>query len=72
MEKVPHAYKVDEDLKTLRHASGNGKPVIDYDLSRNYASTWKAMEALVKTGRVRSIGMCRRPTPEIVTDDSNQ
>ncbi|KAI0206238.1 aldo-keto reductase [Astrocystis sublimbata] len=53
----PHAYKSDEDLKTIRHASGNGKPVIDYDLSRNYASTWKAMEALVKTGRVRSIGL---------------
>ncbi|KAI0529859.1 NADP-dependent oxidoreductase domain-containing protein [Xylaria digitata] len=34
-----HAYKADEDLKTIRHASGNGKPVIDYDLSRNYAST---------------------------------
>ncbi|KAI0187399.1 NADP-dependent oxidoreductase domain-containing protein, partial [Xylaria flabelliformis] len=55
----PHAYEADEDLKTIRHASGNGKPVINYDLSRNYASTWKAMEALVKTGRVRSIGMCR-------------
>ncbi|KAJ3564205.1 hypothetical protein NPX13_g7927 [Xylaria arbuscula] len=53
----PHAYKADEDLKTIRHASGNGKPIIDYDLSRNYASTWKAMEALVKTGRVRSIGV---------------
>ncbi|KAI0459648.1 aldo-keto reductase [Xylaria acuta] len=53
----PHAYKADEDLKTIRHASGNGKPTIDYDLSRNYASTWKAMEALVKTGRVRSIGL---------------
>ncbi|KAI0408778.1 NADP-dependent oxidoreductase domain-containing protein [Xylaria palmicola] len=53
----PHAYKADENLKTIRHASGNGKPVIDYDLSRDYASTWKAMEALVKTGRVRSIGV---------------
>ncbi|KAI0099641.1 aldo-keto reductase [Nemania sp. FL0031] len=53
----PHAYKADEDLKTIRHPSGNGKPIIDYDLSRNYAATWKAMEALVKTGRVRSIGL---------------
>ncbi|KAI1116130.1 aldo-keto reductase [Nemania sp. NC0429] len=53
----PHAYKADEDLRTIRHASGNGKPVIDYELSRNYTSTWKAMEALVKTGRVRSIGL---------------
>ncbi|KAI1300796.1 aldo-keto reductase [Xylaria venustula] len=54
---VPHAYKADEDLKTIRHVSGNGKTIIDYDLSRNYASTWKAMEALVKSGRVRSIGL---------------
>ncbi|TGJ82897.1 hypothetical protein E0Z10_g5853 [Xylaria hypoxylon] len=57
LDYVPHAYKADEDLKTIRHASGNGKPAIDYDLSRNYALTWKAMEALVKTGRVRSIGL---------------
>ncbi|TRX97655.1 hypothetical protein FHL15_001410 [Xylaria flabelliformis] len=57
--KKPAAVHVfaDGDFKTIRHASGNGKPVINYDLSRNYASTWKAMEALVKTGRVRSIGI---------------
>ncbi|KAI0120595.1 aldo-keto reductase [Xylariales sp. AK1849] len=53
----PHAYKADDSLKTIRHPSCNGKPVIDYDLSRDYAGTWRAMEALVECGKVRSIGL---------------
>ncbi|KAK7991738.1 hypothetical protein PG988_000532 [Apiospora saccharicola] len=54
---VPHAYKADDHLQTIRHPSGNNKPVIDYELSRNYAATWKAMEALVESGKVKSIGL---------------
>ncbi|KAK6854287.1 Aldo/keto reductase [Apiospora arundinis] len=53
----PHAYKADDHLQTIRHSSGNNKPVIDYELSRNYASTWRAMEALVESGKTRSIGL---------------
>ncbi|KAK8085058.1 NADP-dependent oxidoreductase domain-containing protein [Apiospora hydei] len=53
----PHAYKADNNLQTIRHPSGNNKPVIDYELSRYYAATWKAMEALVESGKARSIGL---------------
>lgn len=53
----PHAYKAGENNKTIRHPSGNGKPVIDYDLSRRYPETWQAMEKLVESGKARSIGL---------------
>ncbi|KAI0135870.1 aldo-keto reductase, partial [Daldinia grandis] len=53
----PHAYKAGEGNKTVRHPSGNGKPVIDYDLSRRYPETWQAMEKLVASGKVHSIGL---------------
>ncbi|KEY65517.1 hypothetical protein S7711_08752 [Stachybotrys chartarum IBT 7711] len=53
----PHAYKAGEGNKTIRHPSGNGKPVIDYDLSRRYTDTWQAMEKLVDSGKARSIGL---------------
>ncbi|KAI1500931.1 aldo-keto reductase [Biscogniauxia marginata] len=56
LDYVPHAYRADEQHNTIRHPSGNGKPLIDYELSRNYAATWKAMEALVDRGKARSIG----------------
>ncbi|KAH7313914.1 aldo-keto reductase [Stachybotrys elegans] len=54
---VPHAYKAGENNITIRHPNGNGKPVIDYDLSRRYTDTWKAMERLVDLGKARSIGL---------------
>ncbi|KAH8879232.1 hypothetical protein GQ53DRAFT_800306 [Thozetella sp. PMI_491] len=53
----PHAYKPGKDNSTIRHSSGNGKPVIDYEMSRNYPETWKAMERLVDLGKARSIGL---------------
>ncbi|KAL2020065.1 hypothetical protein VTK56DRAFT_8869 [Thermocarpiscus australiensis] len=53
----PHAYKPGPNKETLRHPSGNGKPVIDYDLSRRYPETWQAMEKLVETGKARAIGI---------------
>ncbi|KAL6798845.1 aldo-keto reductase [Trichoderma sp. SZMC 28013] len=53
----PHAYKAGEQNKTIRHPSGNGKPVIDYNLSKRYPETWQAMERLVDLGLVRSIGL---------------
>ncbi|KAK5656581.1 hypothetical protein OQA88_4560 [Cercophora sp. LCS_1] len=46
-----------ENNKTIRHPSGNGKPVIDYDLSRRYPETWQAMEKLVDSGKAKSIGI---------------
>ncbi|KAH9229717.1 hypothetical protein K456DRAFT_1752554 [Colletotrichum gloeosporioides 23] len=53
----PHAYKAGENNNTIRHPSVNGKPVIDYDLSRRYPETWQAMEKLVDLGKARSIGL---------------
>ncbi|KAJ5738345.1 hypothetical protein N7493_001500 [Penicillium malachiteum] len=53
----PHAYRPGEKNQTIRHPSGNGKPVIDYDLSRRYSETWLAMERLVGAGKARSIGL---------------
>ncbi|KAI1209725.1 aldo-keto reductase [Annulohypoxylon truncatum] len=53
----PHAYKAGKDNKTIRHPSGNGKPVIDYDLSKRYPETWQAMEELVASGKAHSIGL---------------
>ncbi|OTA99717.1 hypothetical protein M426DRAFT_67258 [Hypoxylon sp. CI-4A] len=57
LDYVPHAYKAGENNQTIRHPSGNGKPVIDYDLSRRYPETWQAMERLIATGKVHSIGL---------------
>ncbi|KAH9907303.1 aldo-keto reductase [Xylariomycetidae sp. FL2044] len=53
----PHAYQCDSSGNTVRHPSGNGKPLIDYELSRNYTATWKAMEDLILSGKARSIGL---------------
>ncbi|KAL7934078.1 aldo-keto reductase [Trichoderma chlorosporum] len=53
----PHAYKAGKQNATIRHSSGNGKPVIDYDLSKRYPETWQAMERLVDLGLARSIGL---------------
>ncbi|KAI1660619.1 NADP-dependent oxidoreductase domain-containing protein [Daldinia decipiens] len=53
----PHAYKAGKNNKTVRHPSGNGKPVIDYERSRRYPETWAAMEKLVASGKVHSIGL---------------
>ncbi|KAL7791471.1 aldo-keto reductase [Trichoderma ceciliae] len=53
----PHAYKAGENNQTIRHPSGNGKPVIDYDLSKRYPETWRAMEQLVDLGLAHSIGL---------------
>uniref|UniRef100_L2FTU1 Alcohol dehydrogenase, putative n=1 Tax=Colletotrichum fructicola (strain Nara gc5) TaxID=1213859 RepID=L2FTU1_COLFN len=53
----PHAYKAGENNNTTRHPSGNGKPVIDYDLSRRYPETWQPMEKLVDSGKARSVGL---------------
>ncbi|VUC29168.1 unnamed protein product [Clonostachys rosea] len=57
LDYVPHAYKAGESNATIRHPSGNGKPVIDFDLSRRYTETWQAMEKLVDSGKARSIGL---------------
>ncbi|KAK3302967.1 aldo-keto reductase [Chaetomium strumarium] len=55
--EVPHAYKAGENTTTIRHPSGNGKPVIEHDRSRRYPETWQAMEKLVDSGKARSIGI---------------
>ncbi|KAI9688306.1 MAG: hypothetical protein M1820_010275 [Bogoriella megaspora] len=54
----PHAYCTDASHNTLRHPDGDGKrPMIDLELSRRYAETWKAMEALVDNGKAKFIGL---------------
>ncbi|TGO54277.1 hypothetical protein BOTNAR_0272g00030 [Botryotinia narcissicola] len=46
----PHAYLPGPNNGTIRHPSGNEKPVIDYERSRKYTETWQAMEKLVDSG----------------------
>ncbi|KAL4879790.1 NADP-dependent oxidoreductase domain-containing protein [Aspergillus karnatakaensis] len=45
----PHAYKPGPANTTHRHP--NGKPVIDYHMSRRYPETWAAMESSFITGK---------------------
>ncbi|CAK37432.1 uncharacterized protein An01g14370 [Aspergillus niger] len=52
---VPHAYSPGPDNNTIRHP--NGKPIIDHELSRDYPSTWAAMESLVDKGKLKMIGV---------------
>ncbi|KAK2758998.1 hypothetical protein FQN54_003096 [Arachnomyces sp. PD_36] len=51
----PHAYLAGPKNSTIRHP--DGKPIIDYELSRDYSSTWAAMERLVDKGKARLIGV---------------
>ncbi|TGO19542.1 hypothetical protein BPAE_0338g00010 [Botrytis paeoniae] len=57
LEYVPHAYLPGPNNGTIRHPSGNGKPVIDYERSRKYTKTWQAMEKLVDSGKAKAIGL---------------
>ncbi|KAL2070556.1 hypothetical protein VTL71DRAFT_13582 [Oculimacula yallundae] len=50
----PHAYAAGPNHSTMRHP--NNKPIIDYELSREYTKTWMAMEELVVNRKVRFIG----------------
>ncbi|KAH8807664.1 NADP-dependent oxidoreductase domain-containing protein [Xylogone sp. PMI_703] len=51
----PHAYLPGPNHSTVRHE--NGKPVIDYEVSRMYPEVWMAMEALVESGKAKAIGL---------------
>lgn len=42
---------------------GNGKPNIDWDLTDNPIKTWRAMEELVKSGKVSTLVQRRRSGP---------
>ncbi|KAK6612606.1 putative alcohol dehydrogenase [Botrytis cinerea] len=53
----PHAYLPGPNNGTVRHPSGNGKPIIDYERSRKYTETWQAMEKLVDSGKAKAIGL---------------
>ncbi|RPB25119.1 Aldo/keto reductase [Terfezia boudieri ATCC MYA-4762] len=59
---VPHAYTLaPKTYDTVRHP--NGKPVIDYDLSRRYTDTYKAMEE----GKTKHIGLSNFSILKIAT-----
>ncbi|KAK9379831.1 NADP-dependent oxidoreductase domain-containing protein [Kockiozyma suomiensis] len=51
----PLAFKKTSDYKTLTHE--DGKPVVDEELSTNHEPTWRAMEALVRKGKTKAIGV---------------
>ncbi|KAI9662478.1 MAG: hypothetical protein M1821_008645 [Bathelium mastoideum] len=54
----PHAYSTDSSHNTLRHQDSDAKrPVIDFELSRMYTATWRAMEELVDNGKAKFIGL---------------
>ena len=50
----PHLKKASTSTKRSR---SRGQPVIDESLSNNHVPTWRAMEALVAKGKVRSLGV---------------
>ncbi|KAL2275242.1 hypothetical protein FJTKL_02186 [Diaporthe vaccinii] len=54
---VPQAYQIDSEHNALRNADGSGRPIVDVELSRNYQTTWAALEGLVHNGKVRTIGL---------------
>jgi diketogulonate reductase-like aldo/keto reductase len=37
--------------------TANWQPILDEERSNDHSETWKSMEALLTTGKVRSIGM---------------
>ncbi|RPA81632.1 Aldo/keto reductase [Ascobolus immersus RN42] len=51
---MPHAYVPGPDYEPV--LKDDGQPMIDYEASRDYVGTWRAMEALVGE-KVRSIGV---------------
>jgi len=50
---VPDPNSPDKDSKK----TADGKPLVDRDLTRDEVQTWKALEAVVKKGKVRNIGV---------------
>ncbi|KAM5347489.1 hypothetical protein ACJ41O_010494 [Fusarium nematophilum] len=52
---LDYAFKRTEDYEVL--TGPDGKPVVDEELSANHEPTWRAMEALVRSGKTRSIGV---------------
>ncbi|KAF2761176.1 aldo-keto reductase [Pseudovirgaria hyperparasitica] len=56
MMHFSHAYQSSGNDR-IKERHENGKPKIDYDLSRAYPEVWKSMEALVHTKKARSIGV---------------
>ncbi|KAI0395802.1 NADP-dependent oxidoreductase domain-containing protein [Xylariaceae sp. FL0594] len=53
----PYAYVKGPGYSTVRRPDGSGKPLMDIDLSKRYPDTWKAMAALIPTGKTRQIGL---------------
>jgi hypothetical protein len=62
----PIAFKAERDGVTIaKHSNGKvsvqsrstkGKPIIDMERSNDHSEAWKGMEAVVASGKVRSIG----------------
>ncbi|KAI1127541.1 NADP-dependent oxidoreductase domain-containing protein [Nemania abortiva] len=60
---IPYAYKKTADYVTERHA--DGRPIIDFELSRSFDITWRAMEKLVEAKKTKYIGLSNFSSPKI-------